>query len=136
MENPSKITTYNPEIGEKLQSYPMHTFGQLEEIFKRSKEACREWRRTTREERNEVFQKLADLMGREKQDLAQLAKNEMGKPIAEGLAEIEKCISCVEYYVRHGAEHLAPMEVSTEARLSFVCFEPIGPVLAIMPWNF
>jgi succinate-semialdehyde dehydrogenase / glutarate-semialdehyde dehydrogenase len=136
MENPSKLTTYNPEIGEKLDSYPIHTLGQLEIILKNSQAAFREWRRTTRDERNEMLRKLSEILQRDKHELAQLIKNEMGKPIAEGLAEIEKCISCANYYREESERALAPIEVKTEAKRSFVSFEPIGTVLAIMPWNF
>ncbi len=136
MENPSKISTYNPEIGERLDSYPIHTFGQLDLILKGSRAAFQEWKQTSREERNGMLRKLANILERDKAELAQLSKNEMGKPIAEGVSEIEKCIACVNYYVQESAAALAQMEVKTEAKKSFVSFEPLGTVLAIMPWNF
>lgn len=136
MENPSKISTYNPEIGERLDSYPIHTYGQLDVILKSSHAAFREWKQTSREERNSMLRKLANLLERDKAELAQLIKNEMGKPIAEGVAEIEKCIACANYYIEESARALAPIEVATEAKRSFISFEPLGTVLAIMPWNF
>jgi len=83
-----------------------------------------------------MLRKLANLLERDKAEFAQLIKNEMGKPIAEGLAEIDKCISCANYYIEESAKALAPIEVTTEAKRSYISFEPIGTVLAIMPWNF
>ncbi len=136
MENPSKISTYNPEIGERLDSYPIHTFGQLDAILKASQAAQREWRRVYRNERSGVLLKLAELIDRDKAELAQLIKNEMGKPIAEGIAELEKCAASAKYYSSEAEGALATIEVKTEASRSFVSFEPIGTVLAIMPWNF
>jgi succinate-semialdehyde dehydrogenase/glutarate-semialdehyde dehydrogenase len=136
MENPTKISTYNPEIGERLDSYPVHSSAQLDSLLKGSQEAFREWRKTSREERNTALRKLADLLERDKTDFAQLIKNEMGKPIAEGIAEIEKCAACARYYADESERALTPIEVTTEAKRSFVTFEPLGTVLAIMPWNF
>jgi succinate-semialdehyde dehydrogenase / glutarate-semialdehyde dehydrogenase len=136
MENPSKISTYNPEIGERLDSYPIHTFGQLDVILKSSQAAAKEWKRAYKTERSKVLLNLADLIERDKAELAQLIKNEMGKPIAEGIAELEKCSACAKYYAAEAESALTSVEVKTEASRSFVSFEPIGTVLAIMPWNF
>lgn len=136
MENPTKISTYNPEIGERLDSYPVHNAAQLDALFKASQAAFREWKKSGREERTAVLNKLAELLERDKADFAQLIKNEMGKPIAEGLAEVEKCAACARYYAEESGKALAPQDVSTEAKRSFVAFEPLGTVLAIMPWNF
>lgn len=136
MENPTKISTYNPEIGERLDSYPVHNAGQLDALFRASRAAFLEWKKTGREERNAALRKLAELLERDKAEFAQLIKNEMGKPIAEGLAEVEKCAACARYYAEESEKVLAPIEVSTEAKRSLVTFEPLGTVLAIMPWNF
>ena len=136
MENPTKISTYNPEIGERLDSYPVHNAAQLDALFRASQAAFREWKKTGREERNAALRKLAELLERDKAEFAQLIKNEMGKPIAEGLAEVEKCAACARYYAEESEKVLAPIEVSTEAKRSLVTFEPLGTVLAIMPWNF
>jgi succinate-semialdehyde dehydrogenase/glutarate-semialdehyde dehydrogenase len=136
MENPSKISTYNPEIGERLDSYPIHSFGQLDVILISSQAAYREWKLTSRKERTESLRKLANLLERDKAELAQLIKNEMGKPIAEGVAEIDKCIACANYYATESESALAMISIPTEAKKSYVTFEPLGTVLAIMPWNF
>ncbi len=136
MENPTKISTFNPEIGERLDSYPVHTWGQLDTLLKLSQSAFHKWRNSPRSQRTAMLLKLADLLERDKLDFAQLIKNEMGKPIEEGVAEIEKCASCARYYAEESEKALAPVNIPTEARSSFVTFEPLGTVLAIMPWNF
>ena len=80
--------------------------------------------------------RLGDHLREEKRKYGELITREMGKPIREALAEIEKCAWLCDYYGENAALFLAPEEVETEAKRSYVAFEPLGVVLAIMPWNF
>ncbi len=136
MEKQSSITTYNPENGEKLANYPLHTTSEIDDLLADSFDAYLEWKTTAMPLRMDALKSLAEVLLREKESLALLMTKEMGKTHAEGIAEIEKCAYGALYYAEQGPAQLAPIEIKTEARRSFVCFEPIGPVLAIMPWNF
>lgn len=136
MEKQARITTYNPETGAKLADYPVHGGEALAALLRDNARAFRDWRKTLWDERALALRKLADQLRREKKELAQLMRDEMGKLPAEAEAEIEKCAATASYYAENGASFLAPLPVATEAKRSFVAFEPLGPVLAIMPWNF
>lgn len=136
MEKQGTITTYDPENGLELANYPVHTPEEVDSILRESWATFAQWKRIKPSERVQVVSKLADLLSKERNELAGLMKKEMGKSIAEGQAEVEKCIACAKYYFEEGAHFLEPVSVSTEAKKSFVSFEPLGPVLAIMPWNF
>jgi succinate-semialdehyde dehydrogenase/glutarate-semialdehyde dehydrogenase len=83
-----------------------------------------------------VLRRAAALLREEKDALARLMALEMGKPVAQGRAEAEKCATTCDYYAEHAKRLLAPEPAPTEARSSYVAFEPLGPVLAVMPWNF
>jgi succinate-semialdehyde dehydrogenase/glutarate-semialdehyde dehydrogenase len=98
--------------------------------------AFEQWRQTGFAERSRLMKSLASVMRREKDRLAKLMAKEMGKPITGGLQEIEKCAVTCEWFAEHAPGMLAPREVASDARKSFVRFDPIGAVFAIMPWNF
>ncbi|MGZ3738124.1 MAG: NAD-dependent succinate-semialdehyde dehydrogenase [Bdellovibrionota bacterium] len=136
MEKQAKITTVNPETGSPLREYPTHTSAELDSIFRDSRAAFLSWRNIPLVERARALRKLSELLLEEKKQLAELMSAEMGKLLPEALAEVEKCAACAKYYAENGAALLAPIETPTEAHHSFVCFEPLGTVLAIMPWNF
>ncbi|HEY8279969.1 MAG TPA: NAD-dependent succinate-semialdehyde dehydrogenase [Bdellovibrionota bacterium] len=136
MEKQPTIITYRPEDGQELARYATHSREEVNSILQGSRQAFLEWRRTTPEERSFVMNRLADLLAEQKQVLTQLMRSEMGKSLEEAAAEIEKCVSCARYYAENGAKMLEPQNVPTEAKHSFVSYEPLGTVLAIMPWNF
>lgn len=94
------------------------------------------WKKTSHEHRADVLLKLASLLRARTEELAQLITAEMGKPITQSKAEIEKCAWLCEYYAQEAASMLAPRHVETDADSSFVVSEPLGIWLAIMPWNF
>src|SRR5690606_17396280 len=94
------------------------------------------WRRTSLEERAQLLRASATVLRERASELAILMADEMGKPVTAGRGEIEKCAWVCEHYADHGAEYLAREEVPTDDRRSFVTFEPLGVVLAVMPWNF
>jgi succinate-semialdehyde dehydrogenase/glutarate-semialdehyde dehydrogenase len=130
------IQTIDPSTGAPLARYPVHGTEQLDALFRASRAEFLAWRRSGLDARAAAMRRLADVLGREKQALAGLMRKEMGKLEAEAVAEIEKCAAAAAYYAENGARFLEPLDVPTEARRSFVCFEPLGTVLAIMPWNF
>jgi succinate-semialdehyde dehydrogenase/glutarate-semialdehyde dehydrogenase len=135
MTTPS-IQTVNPATGEKLKAYSVHTPAELNEIFASAAAAFAEWRHQPIADRAAGLSKLAQLLERDRDSLAALMQAEMGKTLEEGRGEITKCAACCRYYAESGPAHLEPREIKTEAARSYVAFEPIGTVLAIMPWNF
>ncbi len=126
----------NPANGESLGT-PPHTelhaaLRQLELAHSR----FLEWRHTTVEERSVPLRRAAALLNERAHNYAVLMAEEMGKPLREGVAEIKKCASTCEYYAQHAHEFLMREPINTDAARSYVSFEPLGVVLAIMPWNF
>jgi succinate-semialdehyde dehydrogenase/glutarate-semialdehyde dehydrogenase len=131
-----KIVTVDPSTGAVLAEYPTHGPAEVNALLRASRTEFLRWRRTERTDRSVALQRLAELLRREKTELAALMRREMGKLEHEAAAEIEKCAACAVYYSENAAALLAPQNVPTEAKKSFVTFEPLGAVLAIMPWNF
>lgn len=134
--NGKKIETRNPADGSLLASYPVHTNEQISEILGRAAQTQRIWKESPLKERSELMLRLSEALLAAKGSLATLMENEMGKTQAEAVAEIEKCASCARFYAEKGAAFLAPLDIKTEASHSFVSFEPLGVVFAVMPWNF
>ncbi len=126
----------NPATGELICSYAEHTDAEVEVILKEVQSACRDWRHTVIATRAAALKEAGKLLREEKNSLARLMALEMGKPITQGRAEIEKCAGVCEYYAGEAPRFLAPEPVQTEAIASYVAFEPLGILLAIMPWNF
>jgi succinate-semialdehyde dehydrogenase/glutarate-semialdehyde dehydrogenase len=98
--------------------------------------AFRSWREVPIADRAVPMKRLAGLLRARKERYARLITTEMGKPITEALAEIEKCAWSCDYYAEHAADYLADEPVETNARASYVAFEPLGVILAVMPWNY
>lgn len=130
------ITSFNPATGQPIQSYTAHTPQQVQEKITQTQEAWLAWRFTPMDTRTEKLLQLATVLRSRKQELATLMAQEMGKPVKQGLAEVEKCARCCEYYAEHAAIHLQDQLIPTEASKSYVSFQPLGIILAIMPWNF
>ncbi|MBE7178611.1 MAG: aldehyde dehydrogenase family protein, partial [Mucilaginibacter polytrichastri] len=131
-----KITSVNPANGKKLKSYTIDTPRQVATRIEQTHKAWLSWRETTFSQRATLLKKAAKVLQKNKQTYAELMTAEMGKPIAQSVAEIEKCAACCEYYAANGASHLADQLIESDAKKSFASFQPIGVVLAIMPWNF
>lgn len=130
------LRSVNPATGEEIRSYPLHTSEDLSEIFRKSKEAFREWRGRSIESRADLLKNLEALLLKRRDVLALLMTKEMGKPLKAAKAEIEKCAWSCRYYTTEGKSFLKPIPVKTEFHKSFIAFEPLGCVLGIMPWNF
>ena len=130
------IQSINPATEEVLASFDEFTSTQIDEALDEVAAAFKQWRAASFAERAEPMRRAARYLRANKQHFAGLITAEMGKPIAEAEAEIEKCAWNCDFYAEHAASFLADEPVATNARESFVAFEPLGPVLAIMPWNF
>jgi succinate-semialdehyde dehydrogenase/glutarate-semialdehyde dehydrogenase len=131
-----QITSRNPATGEVLHVYDAHDAHDVEQRIARAHAAFTAHRRTTFEQRAQRLRAAADILEREKHALGRMMTLEMGKPIAAAVAEAEKCALACRYYADHGARFLADERVDTGDRESFVRFQPLGVILAVMPWNF
>jgi succinate-semialdehyde dehydrogenase / glutarate-semialdehyde dehydrogenase len=130
------IESYNPYTGRVLRRFRPFAWSKVERILAQSHRAAAQWRTTSFTERSRLMRRAAALLRERADELARLMALEMGKPIVDGRAEAQKCALCCEYYAEHAEQFLADEEVKTEARRSFISHEPLGVVLAIMPWNF
>lgn len=126
----------NPATGEKIAEYDRITINEAKEKITQSKKTYDSWKQKTFEERAKFMHNLADILEKNKEEYAQLATREMGKTIGQSRKEIEKCALVCRYYADHAKGLLADEIVNTEAVKSYVAFQPIGVILAVMPWNF
>jgi len=130
------MQSVNPATGEVLKRYDDHGAGEVEARLARAARAFQSYRRTSFAERAGWLRRAGELLVQEKDRLGRLMTLEMGKTLASAVAEAEKCASACRYYADHAARFLADERVETSASESFVRSLPLGPVLAIMPWNF
>ncbi len=133
---PSLFKSINPANQEVLAEYPETWPQDVAVRLKMAEDAFLVWRETPFAQRAERLTRLAELLRGQQSDLAELITHEMGKPIVQAEAEVEKCAWVSEYYASAGAKFLEPCEVETDANKSFVRYDPLGAILAIMPWNF
>lgn len=126
----------NPATGEIVGVYPEHDHAEIEARLGSALVAFEEWRSAPFAERRLRMRTVADLLRERARDYAALMAREMGKPIREGHAEVEKCAWAAEFFAERAESYLADGLVATEAKKSYVAFLPVGVVLAIMPWNF
>jgi succinate-semialdehyde dehydrogenase/glutarate-semialdehyde dehydrogenase len=130
------IASINPVNGRVLQQFEPHSDAEIEIKLQRAAEAFREYRRFPMAERARLIMRVAEILESEKADHARTMTLEMGKLLRAAIQEIEKCALACRYYAGNAARFLGDEEVATQATRSFVRHQPIGPVLAVMPWNF
>ena len=130
------LTSTNPATGEQVATHEAHTADEVLTFIEQADAQQRRWRRVPFDERADVLRATADRLEARADELAQLMANEMGKPLAAGRSEVEKCAWACRYYADHGAEHLADVPIDADRDRSYVHHEPLGVVLAVMPWNF
>src|SRR3989442_10983158 len=130
------LQSINPATGDVLETFAETSPDALEGILERADRASRDWRRRPVAERAERLRAAARLLRERKDAYARTMALEMGKPLAQGAAEAEKCAWACDYYAEHGAAFLADERREADGSRSYVQFQAIGPVLAIMPWNF
>jgi succinate-semialdehyde dehydrogenase / glutarate-semialdehyde dehydrogenase len=130
------MRTINPATEEYLQDHPEHTAEQVHQTLARAHDAFVAWRKRTYADRATLMHGAAHVLRSRKEEFAKLMTSEMGKPIAGAEAEVEKCAVCCDYFADNAERLLATENVATDATRSYVRYDPIGAVLAIMPWNF
>jgi succinate-semialdehyde dehydrogenase/glutarate-semialdehyde dehydrogenase len=135
-ETRKRIQTIDPATGEPGRSYDEHTVEQARDAAAAAQTAFRQWRRTSFVERSPVLRKAAEILHARKDEFARLMTEEMGKTLDDGRAEIEKCAFQCDWFADHAQEYLADEPVDIGGGEAFVTFNPIGVILAVMPWNF
>jgi len=130
------IASINPATGETLKTFSALSAAQIEEKLQLAAETFRTYRRTSFADRSRMMQRAAEILENEKHELGKVMTTEMGKPIKAAVSEAEKCAWVCRYYAENAERHLADQVVKTNAQKSYVHFQPLGPVLAVMPWNF
>ena len=130
------IASVNPATGETLRRFDSLGAADLEFRLARAEAAFASYRQTDFATRAELLRAAERILVRDAADHARTITLEMGKPIGAAVDEVRKCASVCSYYASHGEELLKPVEIRTDVARSYVRFDPLGPVLAIMPWNF
>lgn len=130
------LHSINPTTNKLIQTYQEHTDQELQHKLEVAHNAYALWRRTRFAERAAFLTASAALLRARKEVYARLMALEMGKPFAQGIAEAEKCAWVCEYYAEQAEKFLSPETIPTDASRSFVTFQPLGILLAVMPWNF
>ena len=129
--------TVDPSTGQPGKTYEGHTVDEALDIARLTRRAFEDWRRKSFAERGQLMHKAAAVLRARKAEFAALMTAEMGKTNADGLAEVEKCATACDWFADHAADYLKPQPaVFPGAAKSFVTFNPLGVVLAVMPWNF
>lgn len=136
LKNTMSLTSINPYTEEINATLAMHTFQESKEIIQHARAAFELWKQTPLAERTALFYRLANVLDEHTESYGTLITREMGKPIKEAIAEIKKCALTCAYYAEHGERFLREEQIQTNYAKSYVVFEPLGIVFAIMPWNF
>jgi succinate-semialdehyde dehydrogenase/glutarate-semialdehyde dehydrogenase len=132
----TRILSINPFTEQVMNKYSLMSTVELNGQVGESRTAYLKWRSVSVADRAALMKKLAGVLRAEKRNYAELITKEMGKPIKEALAEVEKCAVLADYYAANAEQFLRPEEIKTEAKKSYVMYQPLGIVLAVMPWNF
>jgi len=130
------LQAVNPTTGETINTYEEMTPLEVRRAIEQAHQAFLDWRQTHFAERAHLMQQAARILRAQAREYATLMAQEMGKPVKDGRAEAEKCAWACDYYAEHAQQFLTPEVVATDASKSFVTFQPLGVVLAVMPWNF
>ncbi len=130
------IASINPATGEKLKEFSPLDDMEIEKRLVRAEKAFKKYRRTTFTQRSELLHAVTELLFQEKKRFAEIITIEMGKLFRDSVAEIEKCARGCRFYAENGERFLEDDVAQTDAAESYVQYQPLGPVLAIMPWNF
>jgi len=130
------LTSINPKNEEILSEYEEHHQEDVKDILNQSQEAFLKWRQTEFSHRTQLMKQAASVLRERADKYAQLMADEMGKPLAGGQGEVEKCAWACEYYADNAEQFLKNEYIETDASKSFVTFQALGVVLAVMPWNF
>ena len=130
-----QITTINPATGEEISKFTPMDRNQVFQLVGKAKRAFPEWKKDYEKRRSYIYN-LVEYLKKNKTELAKIVTAEMGKVLKESIGEVEKCAWALEFYADHGDSFLSDEVINTDARKSFLTFEPIGVIGSIMPWNF
>ena len=131
-----KLQTINPAAGEPGKSYDPHSIDDAKAAAKAARAAFLDWRRSSFDERAAMIRKAAEVLRERKDEFARLMTEEMGKTFDDGRAEVEKCAFHCDWFAEHAEEYLRHEPADIGGGEAFITFNPIGIVLAVMPWNF
>ncbi|MCP4053239.1 MAG: NAD-dependent succinate-semialdehyde dehydrogenase [Mesoflavibacter sp.] len=132
----NSIITSNPYNQKELKTYNYHTDNELKIILDNAQNTFENWKTKEIKERTNLLQNLANTLEDKKEIYAKLMTEEMGKPISQSIAEIEKCVWLCDFYITNAEDFLADSIIETDAKESFISYDPLGVVLAVMPWNY
>lgn len=130
------LVSINPSTGERIKEYLKWSDDDVSEVIGQVHDVWLDWRGTSFSERGRLMSALANSLRQKKEDLARTITMEMGKPIHEARAEIDKCALACDYFGEHAETFLHIERIGSDAGKSYVRFDPLGIILAIMPWNF
>ncbi|MDA3911147.1 MAG: NAD-dependent succinate-semialdehyde dehydrogenase [Bacteroidales bacterium] len=130
------LKSTNPFTGKLIKEYPSHSDLEIEKLLNNSVDAYQSWKRVSIKERALLMKQAAEILRDNKMKYAEIMSNEMGKCITEAQAEVEKSAWVCDYYAEKASEFMNPKNIKTDYLISKVIYQPIGPILAIMPWNF
>ena len=130
------MESINPQSEKVIQSYSPAAEEALQTRLRAAADEFQHWKLHSFPERAKLMRAVAALLRARKAELAALMADEMGKVIRDGIAEIEKCAGCCDYYAEHAHQFLQKQSIASDAQESYVAYDPLGVILAIMPWNF
>lgn len=130
------IETINPATGETVQTFTPHTAEEVQNKIEAAEQAFQSWRGTSFAKRAQLMHRQADILENKAEKYGRIISLEMGKPLKDSIAEVKKCAKACRYYADNAADFMADEEIETNASKSIIAFEPLGVVLAVMPWNF
>lgn len=130
------LRSINPYDGKLLAEYKLFSAKEIDAVLGRADKTFRDWKDKNVEDRAVLLKNLATGLLENREELAALMAQEMGKPIVQAIAEIEKCVWACDFYAKNAVRFLSDDLIETEAEESFISYDPLGCVLAIMPWNF
>lgn len=133
---PAEVEPIDPSTGAPLGRVRLHSSGEIDRAIAQAVEAQRSWAQRPVAERASQMKRLGTHLRENSRRYGETITSEMGKPITEAIAEVEKCAWACEYYAENGPRFLADEEIASNAARSLVAYAPLGVVLAIMPWNY
>jgi len=131
-----KIVSVNPATAETIEEFDELSEDQVKYCIAKANEAFQEWKKTSFSERSSLMKKASAVLEKNKEKYGKIMTQEMGKPITQSIAEVEKCAWVCDFYAENADEFLKDEIVKTESKKSYVSHEPLGIILAVMPWNF
>ncbi len=130
------LKSINPATDNEIQSYEEMDEQKISSIINSTHQAFSGWKKTDFKFRSEKMKKVSEILKKDKRKFAEMMTLEMGKPILQSIAEVEKCAWVCDYYSENAESFLKEVNIKTDATESFITFQPLGIVLAVMPWNF